>query len=332
MSLADTLIEQVLNETAMDSLVSPGNLARLKMSQKLRLIYELEYKYHKIKHSPAPGPRPQNVLKRIESSAKDLIKDVVAGFMGVFDSWLGFHRHDEGPGVDPEHNERVWLRIHGQIEKMSKELKLYLTDDVNIIPEGKEDDFHFLAHDEDVNKAVQNCETANYWFYEFDDDEREMVFTALKTLAKHNPKYRMLKSYSDTERMEDHEVVMELIRGARREGVTRYLFTFETSLVSAAEKVYEEELFRLAPDTARNETFQEVQSAYQMLQDIHLNGSLGTVFAEINHCLNVYHNSGSMMEYINQEFPDVDTALLSKLSNLSTKKWDKELEAERLIQ
>jgi hypothetical protein len=51
----------------------------------------------------------------------------------------------------------------------------------------------------------------------------------------------------------------------------------------------------------------------------------GNANATINAALNSVHASGSMLDHVNEKFPDVDSNLLDSLSNSDTSEWDQEL-------
>jgi hypothetical protein len=319
MRLADTLIERVLGETEMDKLLATPKYEL--MSGKLRLLYELEYKYHKIKTSAVFGPRPQNVLGHIERISRDLIKWVTKEFLRIFNAWLFGHSHDSDMPDEPD-----WDSMRREADKLIHALQKAAKED-----EGK------FTPEELQNAAPPELEVAKKAVKTKIDDVLVGMNGDANFLLRDALYQEFLDDAPDLRNRGyaqntpwDVFLTLVILRLAMSD--RNFFDKLYQAMIKVANRWHDRQMEQYEEYIERYEIYLGVKNARDILQKINMSGELGGLFWQFNHALNVAHNNGTMMEYIQSEWPEIDDDFLERLSNQSTRTWDRELRNERLIQ
>jgi len=294
------------------------------MAENLETIYEWEYKKYKIEQSLGINPkRKDNILSIIEVNLNKVLNKVGEDLLKVFDKWLETHALLSA---------ETWARSR-LIDSHDEEFSLNMVEDeyyryLDEIGEKDQHDFKkefFLDNlkyfknifEEEIEYTIQSLNEELDYFKETEDEEsykntKENI-EYLENLNLDNP--QELEEYIDTYWYFDSENLDPIIKE-------------HPDIQEMIKNFYEKRVFPLWFDyweqqgiVETRETIEEIDYELKNLK----NKSLKDKIVTINIALNTSHQTGSMLDYIEEEHYNVDKFLLDELSNKDTTEWDEDL-------
>jgi hypothetical protein len=293
------------------------------LSNNLETIYEWEYKFHKINNSESTNEKRKNfALKRINLELNPVLNKVIQDLSNVYQKWLDNHAL-----LSP----RTWAVNRIKEFKEMEELDLLMGNmesEYNryVNTEKSEFDRDFIETNKDLIipylKEIMNDEINSYT-NELED-------------AKYRENEADIQEF--TERINTLNERLDNPDNMNSFEIEDYIYTFYESLDSFFKNVKQNDLEEMAIrmyeeiifpawyghwqekdiDTIRANN----ENIYNQLQSA---DNLNDKFKIINIALNGVHVTGDMTDYISEIDSEINTEFLSRLSNLDTAQWDKDL-------
>jgi len=261
-------------------------------------LYEVEYKYNKLVSYRFSGSldRKENIVNILKELGEKLIHLLSPTFLTVFEEWLTQH------GIQ-EPRKWAYLRFHDEKGKsMLEEEGLLYTMDI-------------IAREiEGYNPSVRTrkdlfCAIAV---------EKEELFTDLKAEVEKQTSM----NYLTPEQLYDELERMGVFEDEARKKIP--LVDTHEMMMTAYEKILFPAWYKFWKAKGLDKTHANIKKITSQLKSI-ARYPVEEQFMILNIAKNTNHQTGSMMEYY-EDMWGVDYAALQKLSNLSTKEWDNELE------
>ena len=289
--------------------------------EELKIIYEWEYKYSQLKQSIniKNEKRIQNVLKTINIKLKPILNSVSDKIQEVFANWLKQHAltsaNTWATARVKEFDEMV-----GDYEYIlsaaAGEYKRY-NGNPNIFYENA-----FIVSFEEFSDLIYDIK---YEIVSADEDELE------NTEDKEERKdiQQRIDYINDLDITTDAKEALEFLENYLGQSAEEFLNqnATEDSVVAIYEKVVFPVWFKHWKKEGIVQTRKKVQQVYKDLKKSKTESDLQKKIMYINIALNTSHQTGSMMDYIEQEhnISQSDLDELSDVSDSDLKAWNKEV-------
>ena len=313
-----------------DEIDSDGEL-----KSELEMMYEWEYKYSKIKVSinARNEKRVSNILKTIRMKLNPILNSIIEKLATVFESWLGSHallsprtwaekRVEELENGGDSYEETImesafyeWVRYAyntpRDTDKYNDEFysKVFIAvydqiDDQVYDYAYSMNDFHIANYRDDLKSAKT-------------DEERQGLQERIDQLEN-------FEGFSNAEEALDY---IENSYGDAKEYLDYITINDDDIVIAAFEKVVFPVWFEYWEAEGIVETRENVQKVYDNLITSQNEPDMSKKMMNINIALNTSHQTGSMMEYVNERF-GVSKNDLDELNDIGEGKiaeWDKEV-------
>lgn len=294
------------------------------LSDNLRSIYEWEYKYHKILQQDIFPKRKERMLQTIQENLAPVFKSVADSLASVYGEWLSAHAITE---------PNQWA---GQRLESTKEY----SDEAGALEIAVAEYNRYNQSGDIEQDFLQACYVSlEPWAEEMVESDIQLYEGQLNSLYQ-DEQY-------DEESIEESKSQIEYLVSLRDEGgleLVRYyvenMYGFNEfigsvvpSLSSVDEIIrdfYEYAVFPAWYDYWSDRGIDEIREKNEEVYNSLINldpTDMGGASATINIALNNVHASGSMLEYVEERFDDVNKNLLDELSNADTSEWDEDLAA-----
>ncbi|MFW6225423.1 MAG: hypothetical protein ACOC3V_00525 [bacterium] len=339
------LIERSVSEISMFDVekFDPDNFDRNSIIKHFELLYELEFKYSMIKNNKFTGyeKRKDNIMSIIEEKSKKVISSLADTFELVFSLWLENHAitkpekwarkrfYDEGDTLIEIYGLKEAFRI------LISELERYSAID-------SEEDLLKAMYDEDLEIAQEildwlvaiKKELAESMLYDYSLDEFNKAYNQKFDNEKEAEEFiDFYFSYFDKDFISLYKYEQEAIDDLVSSISDLDIFSYEKNIPNHINMdeffmlAYEHILFplwyRYWKSQGIDKTRKDIEAIYKKLKNIN-KLQLSEQFLIINVAKNINHQNGSMMNYY-YDIWEVDHDDLKYLSNMNTKKWEKEL-------
>ena len=299
-----------------------GIKASDELDQNLETITEWEYKYYKIKHSKNIHPtRKENILNMIERELRPVIINIINSLSEVFEAWLSQH-NVEDPHVlanaryTDEYIESVGPQdavgaVKHEYEKFGGKdfINTFLTSNFKYFKELIQEERNSL-----INDYYYQLEEA-----ELHENEEEIIELKerISELENYNTSdeelfNQFIFDYGNGKSLIESVYDSPFLQNMLADFYAEYVFPF---------------WFQRWEGEGIVETIDELKNVYQKLQKAR-NESIRNSILTINLALNSAHQTGPMLSYIENRYPEVNQNFLSELSNKGEddiQKWDNEL-------
>ena len=295
----------------------------------LKVIYEWEYKYHKVKNmSQINDDRKANILNAIEKKITPILDDVIDKSIDTFKNWVDLH--------DSENPE---VRAKARLEYFFEE-GFSFKDMLDIIKsEYKETSvFYSVPEDSDYLRLMYESSKDIFINTIFPAVKEEEILFASDDLDYYREQgdegaIRGVEEYVSEMESYDSEAWMSVLEDKYSYDEELYI-GFLTNILDDVELdaiitnlyAYElpERLWEINSSNFENYegTFDNIVEIYNQLVNA---DSFTEKFKVLNIALNTVHNSGSMLEYFNMKGYWIDEDSLKSLSDSDTTEWDREL-------
>ncbi len=299
------------------------NYDNTSMSSMLSALYEVTYKFQTLKKQPFKGleVRQNNILSNLESSARNIISDIVNILQPVFENWLKNHAlndpiswADAQMRMSEDQNEEYWGNLFNNygIDSMQGAIK---TDSIDVA--------------ENVEEAI-NSKKAPFLTAIFLREKSD-----LKELNEENNQ----EADKDLEdRYIDEMTFSEFFSQYYESSWVTFLEYISNNGYNIHQAIRETCAFGLFPiwygywrtagiDYTRN----NVQKAHDMLYNV-LNQPIEQALATINIVINTSHQTGEMLDYITEVTSDSKSEIYRTMTYYSNmqprdyKAWDMDLQ------
>lgn len=281
-------------------------------------VYEWEYKYHKIKNSQNTNKvRKEKVLERIEREVTKLLFTVADKLLVVYNDWLSSHaltNPEEWAKVRYMSGLKSGMPVQHILTNALNEYRRY----ADASPEQAYYRFIYTNYaelSEKIQEIITLKKNAIQEDINIEDDPDELSYlqsqlNEINQIYLSNP--NQVISYLDYEELMEDVVLTSILEEDPEELIVNFL-----------ENDVFEMWYLYWGAQGIDETRERVE---QMANELNNIGGkpLSEKFTIINKALNTAHQSGSMMEYVQEEY-DIGFDELNKLSNLDTNKWDTDL-------
>jgi hypothetical protein len=288
------------------------------LAHNIEAMYELEWKYYQIKNNAWTGrpERYENTLKLYEKALKLIVPATAKLLLPTFDKWLGQHaltskkswaeaRVEADKDVYGDVKE-AWGGLQSELDRYCKRDATWALVDVNLAnaPRFKELIELLRSEDEEFWREDQ--------FSQYGDDEDEW---------EEHP-------------YPDNESYLESLAGSGDFGdqLAGYAIAEDWKWDILTE-LYAELVFEPWFEHWKAQGIVQTRAMVQKRRDDLNKLSRGVknvpkAVVRLNLALNAAHQTGSMLDYVEQEHPDVNTSFLNDLTNRAIPpKWKKELKA-----
>jgi len=308
------------------------------LADDLKELYNINYKYDMIKLSKFNGlpKRRENIIKKIEFDGVIVANSVIKELITVFEGWLS--RHDLDSPVN-------WAKI--RVQGLD-----YINDNVREIIDAIESEYN------DYSKIFNNNSSSqliyDYFQYIVNNNiiDKVSVYDWLGYLA--DDLVEMYTEYIDddsfsTEERESYQKMIDSLEDGEYEYVFEYidnvigLDEVKHYIIGALEnadidnedfyvELYEYMVFPLWSEYWKSQGISETRDTiYKIKNDLDIalkSKDLSNKFKVINIALNASHQTGSMLDYFEDESPEIDKKLLDDLSNMDVTKLNNELRVQ----
>lgn len=316
----------------------------------LMAIYEFEYKYAMVNSKLNAHPqRKQNILNNLKAAFADSAKNVVGVLLKTFNNWLDNHALlDPDKWATQRTNEAKRLEDDGESNVLEGMLWEY---ERSINPNPKN---HQIApvekrFDDFIQLAFANIENTP----SFKSFLENIILPEQRAYLMNNLESDGLKEFnaSSWKKFRSKQQAEKYIENLTLENVDLdelfFLFmpdfeTFKNTLYNSISK-YDvlQEMYKVLVFPAWRDhwvsqgietTRKNVEKVYISLNSIDYS-NMGNTSATINSALNTVHQSGSMLDYVEEETGEDDLkSVLDRLTNgFHNSDWDEELKEELSI-
>lgn len=301
-----------------------GIESTFELGKNLETIYEWEYKYHKIQQAKNMHPkRKENLLNIIEQELSPIIDQISGDLGAVYDAWLKKHallNPEDWAEARLPYEEFLDYGVEFSLGVIKNEYERYGGSNfeekfVNCNLE------YFIPFFNEIKNDLINYNYDELEYFEEREDEEEIEYTKeiierLSSMDLNNP-HDLKEFINEYYYIESDNLIPKI--------------TNDDSLFTMLINFYAKEVFPLWFNKWEAEgivdTREEIEGIY--LDLININElSFNNALSAINIALNAAHQTGSMLEYIVEDHPDVDEVFLSSLSEKSSEEinqWDRAL-------
>ncbi len=304
------------------------------------LFYELEYKYSQIRDRLFTGieKRRENILRIIEDKAEEVNIAIADSFVGVFKIWLDSHALTE---------PKKWAkqRIYGD-NKLDAYGSLWSRETVSGIVH---EYCHYLGYttsslDILLEHAIERIDNLPILKEAFTSLIKEEIELNLDDLDWEEFEDMYSRSFLDNSNLKNEDEVRDFLENipflSQNEFISNYnipeLFEDNQSFVNfidnfdAGEILVELNEKMVFPLWYGHWKAEGIDKTRKDVEDIHKkikrisSYPIEKQFMYINIATNTTHQTGSMMDYYEEQY-EVTKTDLERLSNIDTRDWDKEL-------
>ncbi len=292
------------------------------MYKELETMYEWEYKYNKVKQSKniKNEKRVDKILTKIQQKLTPILNSVIDKLDDVFTEWLENHailspktwarKRTEWIGDNEDFDRRSFNNVYLEYQQYIFAKDDFMEKFYEIAIEGVEDWVINDFIDGETNIAYENLEYAQE---QEDEEEAKDMQKRIDELEDMNDKDKR-KYLNDSFGSELGEMLGE------------HIFNEETFTL-AYEKLVFPAWYKHWKSKGIDKTRKRVEDTHKNLNKAKKEKDLGKKIMHINIALNESHQTGSMMDYVEEQY-EVNKDDLDKLSNISSsvlKNWDKEV-------
>lgn len=294
-------------------------------------FYRLEYAYSMLKNKPFSGneKRKENILRNVENTFREVCNEVRIVLVHVYEEWLKHHAITEPSrwaydrvmsSIESEDDiDYAYDNIIGEYMRYAYEEEYrkinYPPTKYQILKRKAEQDIFKDSELISVLKDVINWDTyvedmLNDALMEFDSDPEEVRerYQIPENIVERDDVKEFLKEIFQEE--EDISIYIEdigeALKNADPDEAERFLLLFAEKLVFPA-------WYSKWSTEGIDETRDNIEEIYSKIQ--HFNPDLGKMYGDVNLALNAAHQTGGMVEYVNQYTNDDVTDLLQRLTD-----------------
>lgn len=316
-------------------------------SDYLRALYEMEYKYSMVRNKPFSGlpERQQNIIENLGRELSDIITCLKDVLMPVFSKWLGGHaitkpqQWAEARVGDSDEIEAYGFKT--KIEEMLGEYNAYVIAGGPGHPSlGYNENTILYKLLGDVNKNINRYPNFKKLMELLADDYRNYERDVLASEGfqeygqRYNKKFRneeQAEAFID--RLTVRDVDIESLMPTDLESFSKMVENHGSRdiLVELYKNLVFPAWYRYWQARGIKDTRKNIENIYKKLQGLGL-GNIGNAIAVISLAINATHQSGDMLDYLEdyEDFVDVGAenakALLDELSSgKNVEKWNQEL-------
>jgi len=278
----------------------------------LYMLYEWEYKYHKVSRSEQFPPRIERIKQSIKTKMTPVIKTITKQLSIVFKEWLD------------EHN----INSAEEWAKNRYKYKGNIIDLLEVI-------FNDSARYADRHKLVKQIIIELYddiFYDEIQDSIRDHIIETMPINRQHVIRRLDLKNplngiqFLRLTKMNLPTFISDALNKIERIGGAE-ISHIVNILVNIGKTMFKNWLKTWNKNKKLEYVINDISKAYDMLLNLDLNDFSKTI-ADLNIVLNISHSNGYFLEYISQVHPNVTRRSLSFLSDLPQQildEWDNEL-------
>jgi hypothetical protein len=292
------------------------------MYDQLEAIYELEYKYHQIKNGEANWTgnpkRYDNTLKAMGDLIKEIAADIAGDLLGVFENWLENHAL---LSAEKWAKKRV-ESIDDYGEASGEEIYQAVLSEYKRYKNGNfKKDLGGL-----ISNNINNMQGLSNWLDEYGQEEKNYRIEAKQ--EEDGDDYDEEAFEEELEYLDDPEEVWHMIMD--NWGDEAFNQIPEYLLDDFAYYAYKDLIFPYWLEHWKSkgieETRKRVKATTKIINQIASQSisDVGKVTASLNRALNEAHQTGSMMDYVSEQY-NVGETDLDNLSNMDVSAWNKEL-------
>ena len=306
----------------------------------LERLYELEYKYHKIKNSKFTGhPKSkENILNGFEKRLKESIKEISDVLESVFKDWLKAHAL-----LDPQ--KWAETRVYDLAEN-AHELDMSSEESVwNYICS----EFNRFMWD---RVSFNNQETLSNAVFQYLIKEDPEIFSESLTIEKRDIIFDLYDEMSmyeeDSEEHQELEDKIDEIEKMTPLEFVQYCFEYGYTEIegfldklfdlNALRKITEKHVFpiwlKYWEKQGIRETRDRIEKTYDIIKRIP-SMPISKSIAYINYAINVSHQSGKMTDhiysYLSNKNQLIDWDIFERLSEMDVTEWDEDLKKDPRI-
>lgn len=304
------LLEWIEDITANDDL----------MYDELKVIYEWEYKYSKIKEKEtvANEKKVNNILKTIKIRLKPILDSVTSKLEEVFSDWLSKHALTSAKTwATARVNEVMEYSDYSEVIGGAKyEYERY---------GGSKDNFYeklFIVSFDELKDAVYEIKESyiDNENYELENETDQGIIDDIKE------RIESLENYDVTNNPQEALEFIETYSGGYAQDFIENNINEEICII-AYEKVVFPLWFKHWQKEGIVQTRKRVEKTFKDLKKSKKEQDIQKRIMTINIALNESHQTGSMMDYVENRW-DISQSQLDQLSDIDMseiKKWEKEI-------
>lgn len=292
------------------------------LSENLSTLYEWEYKYHLISQATNMHPkRKENILKLVENGLTHIIDYITDALKIIFKKWLDQHAIlDPHKWAETRYQEALDLGYEKDIDYIRSEYTRYAEDNgQDFNDKFIKFNIHYLKDWLELFKSdVINMKSEDLEYsQQSGDNESEQQFIqeidmiTNIDLDNENDLHFFINEYVFNY-FDDLSTLMTVIEQSNE-------YVFKDMCINFMEKITFPLWFDEWSSQGIEDTRNDLEQVYENLETIDKH-PISNRIVIINQALNSVHQTGSMLDYINQEFSDVDKKFLDSLSNTSETK------------
>lgn len=311
------------------------------LDQELEALYELEYKHAQINIHDWDDEEPkEDILELAEENIRVVTSSIAEKLASVFEDWLKQHAITE---------PKKWAKA--QIQALQGEDPEYPDVDPTQAIEGMANTYWRLTHEDQPTPYYQAGIATNF----FDSAMENAVLDRMPALKEWVETY-MVESrqmaeedWKEEEEEEEFEwpyeddpqsFYEEYILGEKFSShFENFIAPNEYEAWDILEDIEREIVFSAWIDfwgpRGIKDTRRRVEKASKdalHLSEIAGSESIGKVSVEINRLINIAHQTGTMIDYIENRWSEVNEEFLTDLSESDTEVWDEELTEMGVLQ
>ena len=285
-----------------------GNTEDLELSQLLEIVYEWEYKYDQIKRSEKlPEKRKINTLNQIERKVTPIIQSIATKLYYVFTEWLSHHAINDPQQWAADRAEQSLEGSDYHSAWMSAEFEYENYGGGNITYDFIRCNASYFSEAllEDIEFQIDNLDPSDEDYEQQKSDLESMKYSDPSDIANY---------FEDM----GFDIKTSVFQN------DYYSAWYDDMLVN----FYRDCVFPLWYDKWGSEGIDDTRDRIMEIQSTLpeiTSGAFEQQFMNLNIALQASHQTGGMIDYINQEYDDVDKEYLDYLSNQDTEEWDTEL-------
>lgn len=297
----------------------------------LRRLYELEYKYNMIRTKPFKGmpKRQENIIARMEDELEDLVEQITSNLEEVYEKWLSEHAI-----TDPNEWAEARTRGYGDLGDDSMMWNVMVGEYIRYaygnpsnmyVDPSQARAVESKASREVLEKVAKaNPSLFQVVINDWRNDMIDRAYEEVEYAEEHEEEYDG-NTVEQIENMSDADVMSDFLE---MDEVSTLLSNGYFDMREIVKTAYKEAVFPqwyghwkgMGIDATRK----TIEDTYARLMESK-NQELPMQIAAINLALNAVHQTGDMVEYVQERSHEVTSDLLQELSELDTEEWDQEL-------
>ncbi len=289
-------------------------------SSKIKEMYELEYKYSMLKNNPFTGnpTRKENIIAQIEKNLVEVSMQVREQVLATFEKWLDTHAL-LSPRTWAEKRTEVTDDEYGGFDAYGRFSNLFY--EYSRYAQNQETNYDKVLA-EMLNNAVKG-DLSQYpylksfidnWLMEaYIEDKKNMAYNELETFNDiHMTEF---ENVDDAVQWVDDNIslesvgivdVLDNVAGGDVDSFIKYVDEYGQSEQILIE-LYQNQVFPAWFDYWSNQGIEDTRGTVQTIHDNMLNASssdVGNMVATVNMGLNAAHQTGDMVEYLENDAGD----------------------------